>query len=874
MKKIMMFFVSALALLLAQADNDIFTHRGSTITGFKDGAVVPETLVIPSYIGSTKITAIGSEAFANADDKDNVKVVVISDTITTFGEWAAFDYFTNLEEVYIGSGLKNYGDYSQFSSCENLSTIIVAEDNKYFKVVDGALLSKDGKTLYLVPGNVSSFTIPATVTRLFDGAFASNYKIAELTIPTHVTKIDSFVFENGAPIKFLVPESHKYFSADEQGALYDKKKTKLLVARANREGTFDIPSSVTEIFESAFNGDNNLKFITIPNFVNTIGFCAFSCCESLQSVVIGSSVMTIDEGAFEWCKCLLEIYFMGPPPTSVDDEAFKELPANSVGYYSSRYQDEWDRVLDSRDKWHGIRMMVSYDLDDDDNAGDPTPDNPSSDLPSAFRFLPGQKVSVEIGLVGYSAKGLPSGLKFNSKTGTISGAAKKPTGETGVTVTFSKKGAASQTTVVIVDPIPTVNVTLAGDSDKCKVKGAGKAYLVDKKVSLSVTTPKGTAFIGWAKDGEPWPNETESRNTKLSFTMPEENLNLVATFEKEQMLLVCPGLEEGVFQVGVAGGGSGIPLEISTQSGIKSVKAAKLPKGMKLVKDKETGEWMITGSATKAGTYNVALTVTANSGATETVTFPVTVKPLPDWAVGTFGGFIGRFYSADDDDFTLYGMISMKIITSGKMTAKITARGKTCTLSGVGFDSAENDVYSFTLKSKAGDVYHGVLDGAFHDVARLVADEDYDTRGVFTMATGSSYDAFIWRNEHGKDGRLDADPTGRAQRVMDAIKDMKTLELASFNPSFGTLKLSIDKKGNVKLSGKTADGVSLKGTSFLILDHYSYHVIADMACYDKKSGNIYEFIICWQPIFDASGNIVDWDWDCCDHSRLFIHSFE
>lgn len=52
-------------------------------------------------------------------------------------------------------------------------------------------------------------------------------------------------------------------------------------------------------------------------------------------------------------------------------------------------------------------------------------------------FAPGAKVSMVLpSLVGYTAKGLPAGLKFNQKTGTISGVATKPTGDTGVTLDF------------------------------------------------------------------------------------------------------------------------------------------------------------------------------------------------------------------------------------------------------------------------------------------------------------------------------------------------------------------------------------------------------------------------------------------------------
>ena len=173
-----------------------------------------------------------------------------------------------------------------------------------------------------------------------------------------------------------------------------------------------------------------------------------------------------------------------------------------------------------------------------------------------------------------------------------------------------------------------------------------------------------------------------------------------------------------------------------------------------------------------------------------------------------------------------------------------------------------------------GEVYEGEISATYHDVAQLVKVEDADVQeGSFTIVGHEPYFAVVWRNEHGKDGRLSGDPTGRAQKVMDAIKDFKTVELAQFDSAYGSVVLKIDAKGTTKLSGKTADGVKISGTSFLMLDDDWYHVISDMVFYDKQSGNVYDVTPCFQPVFDCSGNVVDWDWKCCDHS-LRVYPFE
>ena len=236
-------------------------------------------------------------------------------------------------------------------------------------------------------------------------------------------------------------------------------------------------------------------------------------------------------------------------------------------------------------------------------------------------FVPGAEVELDFGLVGYTAKKLPSGLRLDKKTGVVKGKAKKP-GE--YQVTFTKKGAETLTAKFIVGPMPTITIMMEGDTEKCKVTGAskpGNGYLVGKKVSLSAKGPKGTAFTGWFKDGEPWPNAMEYLESKLKYVMTEENLSLVARFEKEKMSVACDGLSSLTVGEEVS-----IPIAIETQSGVKSVTGSKLPTGLKVKKDKATGEWFVTGKPKKVGTWNSVIKVTAKSGAVEQLPVTVTVE--------------------------------------------------------------------------------------------------------------------------------------------------------------------------------------------------------------------------------------------------------
>ena len=304
-------------------------------------------------------------------------------------------------------------------------------------------------------------------------------------------------------------------------------------------------------------------------------------------------------------------------------------------------------------------------------------------------FVPGEKVALTIpALVGYTAKGLPSGLKLNKKTGEITGAARKPTGEAGVTVTFTKKDSPTLTAQFVVGPIPTINVALEGDAEKCKVTGANKAYLVGKKVSLQAKAPKGTAFVGWFRDGEPWPSEEECLEPKIKYVMEAENLDLVARFKAEEVSVTCDTSAGCVVKEQVS-----FPVVVDCESGLKSVSAKKLPSGLKY--NKKTG--CIEGAAKKAGTYPFSLTVTTKAGSKVTQGFALTVReaetPLTWWA-GTYSGIAINWCDVCDEppDCGPWELnMEMTISANGMVTGRLWDNGPDYGILKNGRKISEND---------------------------------------------------------------------------------------------------------------------------------------------------------------------------------------
>jgi hypothetical protein len=86
------------------------------------------------------------------------------------------------------------------------------------------------------------------------------------------------------------------------------------------------------------------------------------------------------------------------------------------------------------------------------------------------------------------------------------------------------------------------------------------------------------------------------------------------------MYVSCPDLPSSL----AVGEEVFVPVDIETQSGVKSVKGSKLPSGLKL--KKVGSDWTIVGKPKKAGTYKAKVKVTAKSGAVEEVVVVFVVK--------------------------------------------------------------------------------------------------------------------------------------------------------------------------------------------------------------------------------------------------------
>lgn len=221
--------------------------------------------------------------------------------------------------------------------------------------------------------NVTSITIPDTVTTISDQAFShSNFKyisipdsvttigneafikcsaLTGLILPENLISIGSFAFgycnnltniaipENLTTIglnafkecyrlaNIDVDENNASFCSVD-GVLFNKDKTTLYQYPCAKIGDiYHIPDSVTDIYHYAFY-HSAPKIVAIPEGVTYIGHNAFGNCHNLKNIIIPGSVTTIDGWAFaDSALCRIIIH---EGLTTIGDYAFNDTSLSDI----------------------------------------------------------------------------------------------------------------------------------------------------------------------------------------------------------------------------------------------------------------------------------------------------------------------------------------------------------------------------------------------------------------------------------------------------------------------------------------------------------------------------------------------------------------
>ena len=226
-------------------------------------------------------------------------------TVVSIGS-SAFASLSNLTSVTIPNSVTNIGEMA-FYACSDLTSVTI-----------GTIVTSIGPEAFEADTDLTNVTFPNSLTSIGYLAFAWCDSLTSVTIPASVTDIGYGPFPACGSLAAITVNSNNPAYSSVGGVLFDNSQTLLIQCPGALAGSYTVPDSVTNIGDWAFYECFDLTSVTIPtipNSVLSIGEWAFGYDTGLASITFGNGLNEIEDYGLYGCWELAAIYFQGNAPS-------------------------------------------------------------------------------------------------------------------------------------------------------------------------------------------------------------------------------------------------------------------------------------------------------------------------------------------------------------------------------------------------------------------------------------------------------------------------------------------------------------------------------------------------------------------------------
>lgn len=307
------------------------SNGSATIIGFTSEASSVD-LVVPEVTGeNVPVTAIADGVFSATNTAQKIKSVTFEGAnLKTIGSNAFAG--CNLSELVIPSSVVSVG-LGAFANNTNLKKVtfegtsdgdITCGDGAFFnnpqltQITLPSNLKKIGKWCFAfcditkIDGGATTNELPSSITEIDSFAFAGNKNLTSITIPASVTTFGEGAFWCCFKLSVSVATDNTVLTMGEgndEGVLFNNDKTTLYffpnTPLMTRKYQYMVPKSVTRIGAGAFGLDKSTNQIVtaviLPTHLESIGDLAFNSCpfattSPIQHLTIPNNTTTLGYG--------------------------------------------------------------------------------------------------------------------------------------------------------------------------------------------------------------------------------------------------------------------------------------------------------------------------------------------------------------------------------------------------------------------------------------------------------------------------------------------------------------------------------------------------------------------------------------------------